>query len=79
MAMLFPESAARVFHTTPDLRVVLFTFAVSLLAVVFFGVGGALRHMRISLPSALKGETSASAVTGSVRFWSLSRSHSASG
>jgi predicted permease len=61
------EQASRVFHSTPDTRVLLFTFAVSLATGLVFGLVPAIQASRPGVAGTLKEE--GGAVTGgNVRF-----------
>ena len=54
-----PNFGTLIFDVTPDLRIFLYNFAVSLLAGFLFGVSPAMEFSRAALPSAARGTTSA--------------------
>ena len=63
------EGAARLFSTSPDLRVLAFTFAISLLAGLVFGMAPAFQATRWRVAGTLKEEgASVSSAIGQVRF-----------
>ncbi len=62
------EGAARTFHSEPDLRVGLFTFGVSLLTGLLFGLIPAWQTSRPAVTSTLKDEAGSVVGGGHVRF-----------
>jgi predicted permease len=62
------ETLAQVFSTTPDVRVLAFTFGLSVLTAVIFGFTPALQLMRAEIGATLKNEARSVVGSGSVKL-----------